>query len=76
MDQEILTVPEMARFLKISRSKAYRLVEEGEIPVLRIGRSVRIIQSDLLNWIEGKREDCTQIAHEIKPGEGKRGWRY
>jgi len=66
----------MARFLKISRSKAYRLVEEGEIPVLRIGRSVRIIQDDLLSWIEGKREDCTRIAPKMESEEKERGWKY
>jgi len=62
MDHEILTVPEVARFLKISRSKAYRLVERGEIPVLRIGRNVRILRRDLERWIEERRSNCTISA--------------
>lgn len=38
----MLTVPEVARTLRISRSAAYRLVEAGTIPAVRLGRSVRV----------------------------------
>ena len=66
MDQEVLTVPEVARILKISRSKAYRLAERGEIPVLRIGKSVRVLRRDLERWVEERREDCTHFAHKME----------
>jgi len=38
------------------------MVEKGEIPVLRIGRNVRILRRDLERWIEERREDCTHFA--------------
>jgi excisionase family DNA binding protein len=46
------TVPEVAELLKISQSKMYRLVQKGVIPYIKIGRNVRIRESDLLAWID------------------------
>ena len=37
----ILTVEEAAAFLRIGRSAAYAAVRAGEIPSVRIGRSIR-----------------------------------
>ena len=37
---EWLKVPEVAEKLRIARSRAYELVADGEIPAVRIGRSV------------------------------------
>lgn len=39
---EWLKVPEVAEVLRIARSRAYELVADGEIPAVRIGRSVRV----------------------------------
>ncbi len=50
--EEILTIPEVARYLKLSKSKVYYLVQAGEIPHLKIGRNVRIRETDLKKWID------------------------
>jgi excisionase family DNA binding protein len=39
---EYLKVPEVAEVLRITRSRAYELLGEGEIPLVRIGRGVRV----------------------------------
>lgn len=52
LDDPILTIPEVARYLKISKSKVYLLVAREEIPYLKIGRCVRIRRKDLQAWIE------------------------
>jgi excisionase family DNA binding protein len=55
MDEQldnIMTIPEVARYLKISKSKVYSLVQRRKIPHVRIGRNVRVRQSDLRAWIE------------------------
>jgi len=49
---KILTVPEVAIYLRISKSKIYYLVQRKEIPHVRIGRNVRIKESDLAKWLE------------------------
>lgn len=49
---QILTIPEVAKYLKMSRSKVYSLVARRTIPSLRMGRNVRIRATDLKKWIE------------------------
>ena len=49
---QLLTVPEIAVILKISRSMAYLLVQRGELPSVRIGHSVRVQPDDLQRYIE------------------------
>ena len=50
--ETIYTVPEVAEYLKISKSKLYRLVQTGRLPHIKIGRNVRILESDLREWME------------------------
>jgi len=52
MNEKIYTIPEVASYLKLSKSKVYRLVQRGKIPYIRIGRNVRIAESDLEKWIK------------------------
>lgn len=54
-EHEWLKVPEVAQVLRIARSRAYELVAEGEIPSVRIGRSVRVSRRELERWLEGQR---------------------
>lgn len=53
---EWLKVPEVAAVLRIARSRAYELVAEGEIPSVRIGRSVRVSRRELEQWLDGRRQ--------------------
>jgi excisionase family DNA binding protein len=52
---EYLKVPEVAEVLRIARSRAYELVGSGEIPSVRIGRSVRVSRRELDKWLEEQR---------------------
>ncbi len=52
--ETIYTVPEVAKLLKLSRSKVYLLVTQKKIPYIRIGRNVRIRQSDLETWLNAR----------------------
>ena len=49
---ELLTCPEVAKLLHISESFAYRLVQKGQLPGVKIGRSIRVKMADLSNYIE------------------------
>lgn len=57
---EWLKVPEMAKELRIARSRAYELVQDGEIPSVRIGRSFRIRRKELEKWLEEQRQPSTR----------------
>jgi excisionase family DNA binding protein len=52
---EFLKVPEVARELRIARSRAYELVASGTIPAVKIGRSVRVSRRELERWLEEQR---------------------
>jgi excisionase family DNA binding protein len=54
MANRFLTVPEVAQLLRISRSQAYLLAERGELPVLRIGKLIRIPESALSTWVQDR----------------------
>jgi excisionase family DNA binding protein len=49
----LYTIPEITGLLGISRTKVYQLIKAGELPVVRIGRSVRIYRPELQEWLEG-----------------------
>ncbi|KUP97315.1 helix-turn-helix domain-containing protein [Thermobifida halotolerans] len=49
----LLTVPEAARVLAISRSKLYELLASGAVRSLRIGGSRRIPVSALDDYVSG-----------------------
>lgn len=51
-DPELLTVVQVQEVLGIGRSKVYELVAQGQLPVLRIGRLVRVPRVALDRWIE------------------------
>ena len=51
-DKTIMTVHEVAQYLRLSRAKVYRLANAGELPAARIGKTWRF-RKDLLDaWLE------------------------
>ena len=57
MDQQFLKAEEIARILGLSRSYVYRLLQHGDLPAIRIGRTVRVRRVDLEKFIIGS-ETC------------------
>lgn len=47
----LLTAPDVARILNISKGAAYRLIQLHQIPSVRINRSVRVRPEDLEDFI-------------------------
>ena len=56
----ILTVPETAEYLKLSKSKVYYLVQRNQIPHIKIGKNVRIRREDLQKWLEERAQPCNE----------------
>jgi PTS system nitrogen regulatory IIA component len=54
IDEEILTIEEVARFLKVSERTVYDWAQKGDIPSGKIGTVWRFKKSDAVNWIDGK----------------------
>ena len=50
--REWLTVPEVAENLKIPRSRAYDLVQRGDLPAVRLGeRTIRVNRRELERFL-------------------------
>jgi excisionase family DNA binding protein len=62
MDRLLLRVEEAAEYLSLGRSKTYQLVATGELPVVRIGRSVRVPAAALRRWVEQQAEQSAPVT--------------
>ncbi|PAO30852.1 DNA-binding protein [Vibrio vulnificus] len=52
MNDQILTLKEVAAYLKLAEKTAYRLASEGKLPGFKVGGSWRFKREDLEAWIE------------------------
>ncbi|AMF95105.1 MULTISPECIES: methylation-associated defense system helix-turn-helix domain-containing protein MAD1 [Vibrionaceae] len=52
MVDQILTLKEVAAYLKLAEKTAYRLASEGKLPGFKVGGSWRFKREDLEAWIE------------------------
>ena len=43
----LATVPEIAQYLNVSRSKVYGLMDAGQLPYIKLGRCRRIFWKDV-----------------------------
>ncbi|MBR2401244.1 MAG: helix-turn-helix domain-containing protein [Lachnospiraceae bacterium] len=49
---DVLTVQQLAAMLRISTKVAYKLVKEGKIKSIRIGRNFKIAKVFVLDYLE------------------------
>ena len=54
-EDEFLTTDEVLGYLRINARTVYRLIRNGELPAVRIGRQWRIRRDDLDRWLETRR---------------------
>ncbi len=53
-DGEILTVMEVARFLRVPKSTVYKLARGGELPATKIGKHWRFLRHDIHEWMHSR----------------------
>jgi len=51
MTEDILTLKEVAKYLKLAEKTAYRLAAEGKLPGFKVGGSWRFKRADIESWI-------------------------
>jgi len=57
----ILTVHDVAEYLRMSEAKVYRLVKEQRLPVIRIGKTWRFRKDLLDEWLS----QCTETSMKV-----------
>jgi excisionase family DNA binding protein len=56
MESDILTIREVAEYLKINEKTAYRFAAEGKIPGFKVGGAWRFKKKDIEKWIENQKK--------------------
>jgi excisionase family DNA binding protein len=56
MVDQILTIKEVAAYLKLAEKTAYRLASEGKLPGFKVGGSWRFKRMDIEKWIEVQKQ--------------------
>lgn len=56
MTDEILTLKEIAAYLKLAEKTAYRLAAEGKLPGFKVGGSWRFKREDIEDWINKQKK--------------------
>lgn len=57
IDNSILTINDIQKYLKISRSKAYDLIKSPDFPIIRIGKCIRVNKNELDNWLHNYKKN-------------------
>lgn len=52
---KLLTIAEVAGVLRVTPQWAYYLARSGNLPCVRIGRRIRVLEADLTAWLQGRR---------------------
>jgi len=67
MTDEVMTIPEVAEYLKVTRQTVHRLMKDGKIKAFKIGRSTRIMRSEIERFIQGQiRESNGQLGDSTR----------
>ena len=70
MSETVMSVREVAEFLGLAEGTVYRKVRSGELPAVRIGRSLRFPRQAIENWLESRigARAATSAAEVRDPG--------
>ena len=68
-EQEILTISEVAKYLKVAQRTIYRLAGARKIPAFKVGGAWRFSKTEIDQWI--KRQ--TEVAAGFRKRPGARG---
>ena len=60
MTDEVLTIKEIAEFLKLAEKTVYSMAQRGELPAFKVRGQWRIRRADLERWIEQQQKGPTQ----------------
>ena len=52
---QLHTIDDLTKILKLSRSHIYNLLDNGDLPSIKIGKSRRISDDDLARFVEQHR---------------------
>ena len=61
MESEILTIKQVAEYLKVNERTIYRLANKGAIPAFKVGNNWRFKASAIEDWINKNSDSPQQL---------------
>lgn len=52
---QVLTIEELAAYLKVSKSTLYKLVQEGAVPGQKVGKHWRFRRETIDQWLDDRK---------------------
>ena len=77
-EEAILTIKDVAEYLKVAEKTVYRLAGAKQIPAFKVGGSWRFSRADIDSWIKQQSMERLDTSHEQDgdvPGQLKNGER-
>lgn len=62
MNSDVMTLPEVAEYLRLTEKTTYRLAADGTLPSFKIGGSWRFRKTDIDAWIEAKKAETKKAG--------------
>ena len=62
----ILTIPEIAKYLKVTEKTIYKLAGAKKIPAFKVGGSWRFSKADIDSWIKQQSAKTGQNGNKVK----------
>ena len=60
LNERILTITDVATFLKIPKSSVYKLIHESGLPAHRVGKHFRLVQGEVKAWLRKEAMESEQ----------------
>ncbi|TMK47492.1 MAG: helix-turn-helix domain-containing protein [Actinobacteria bacterium] len=52
-EDQLLTVGEVCDAMRVSNMTVYRLIKSGELPAIRLGKTYRVLESEVERYLSG-----------------------
>ncbi len=62
---QLLKVSELSQLLGVHVVQVYRMVGRGDLPVVKLGRSLRFRESDITSWIEAHSQTAKSERQKV-----------
>jgi len=65
MPIEVMTVSEVAEYLRVNPQTVYRKAKSGQLPAVRIGRAIRFRRVELDAWLAARTDGSGRQLSEV-----------
>ena len=70
MEDDIMTLPELAKYLKVSERTVYGYAQRGLLPGIKVGSAWRFRRADIEDWLEKQRKLTEESTSKREIEEG------